>query len=172
MKWALDEMFNDGNLMGHNVRSALNGTDINAIMRGLSDWERYGGSEEGYRYRYGAQLLEALRQGTINQNAAKNSVQSAQTPKKKEEKPKKDDKDFTGAQITVELGFNSNTIAAYSFLHTGISYDISNKTLNFEGTVATWVLTQIIKSTAYQDTTLQAIAQKMCDNYGLTLSVS
>lgn len=172
--WALDEMVNDGNLMGHDVRSAVNGSDIQAITDGLSAWERYGGSEEGSRYRYGAQLLEALRQGTVNQQSAKDSVESAQSPKKTENNSKADDifkdKDFTGAQITIELGFNSKTIAAYSFLHTGISYDISTKTLNFEGTAATWVLTQKIQSTAYKDTTFEAVAQKICDSYGLSLS--
>lgn len=173
MGWALEEMISDGNLMGHDVRSALNGSDINSIMRGLSDWERYGGNEEGYRYRYGAQLLEVMRAGNLSQNAAKDSVQSAQKPKKTDNNKKSDnifkDKDFTGAQITVELGFNSSVIAAYSFLHTGISYDVSKKTLNFEGSAATWVLTQIVKTTAYKDTTLEAIAQKICDNYGLKL---
>lgn len=171
--WALEEMVSDGNLMGHNVRSALNGSDIQAIMSGLSAWERYGGNEQGSRYRYGAQLLEAIKAGSVEQKSASDSVKASQNPKKSENKTKKDnifkDKDFTGAQITIELGFNSSVITAYSFLHTGINYNLATKVLEFEGTAATWILTQVIKNMAYKDTTLEAIALKICENYGLKL---
>jgi Peptidase family M23/Phage tail lysozyme len=169
MSWALAEMITDSTASGfnHDVRSKLNGVNINAIMQGLNDWERFGAGELGGRFSYGAQLLEAVKkQGTAPK--AKESTIAAQKPKEIV-KSVESVQTFTGSQITIELGFNGQPLAAYSFLHTSIDYDLLTKTLTFGGQAATWILTQRIKSTAYKDCTLEQIAQKICDAHGIIL---
>jgi phage protein D len=167
MEWAIAEMVTDSVNSGenHNVREKLNGTNISAITHALSRWERYGGNEEGGRYAYGAQLLEALKKGGSSSKAS-DSVASTQQPKAIE---KVSTAAFTGSQITVELGFNGTPLIAMSFLHTSIDYDHISRTLTFGGSAATWVLTQRVKSTAFRDCSLEQIAQQICDAHGLTL---
>jgi rare lipoprotein A (peptidoglycan hydrolase) len=77
-----------------------------------------------------------------------------------------------GTQITVELGFGGETIAAYSFIHTGLRFSLFEPdTLEFTGQAASWVLTQRVKNTVYTNITLKKIAQKITSSYGMKLEM-
>ena len=79
---------------------------------------------------------------------------------------------LAGSQITVELGFNGDVVAAYSFLHTGLDYSrFDHDSVGISGSAATWVLTQRRKNTAYQNITLKQLATKVCDAHGLLLDM-
>ncbi|MBW4421186.1 MAG: hypothetical protein KME13_18455 [Myxacorys californica WJT36-NPBG1] len=79
---------------------------------------------------------------------------------------------YTGSQITVELGFSGQLLAASSFIHTSIKCSrFDSPTLTFEGQSAAWVLTQRIKNTAYKNLSLRQMATKICTAYGLKLDM-
>jgi rare lipoprotein A (peptidoglycan hydrolase)/phage protein D len=81
-------------------------------------------------------------------------------------------KTLAGAQITIELGYNGKTIAASSFIHTGLSYSLfAPDQLEFSGTSAGWVLTQRIKNNVYTNLTFKKIATKVASAYGLKLDM-
>ncbi|WP_414579115.1 peptidoglycan DD-metalloendopeptidase family protein [Anabaena sp. CCY 9402-a] len=78
-----------------------------------------------------------------------------------------------GSQITFELGFNGTTIAAYSFIHTGLRFSLFDPDLlEFRGQAASWVMTQRLKNTVYQKMTFKKLATKICVAYGMTLVMS
>lgn len=77
-----------------------------------------------------------------------------------------------GSQITIELGFSGKVIAAYSFLHISLEYSMFDPdSLVFGGQAATWVLTQRIRNTAYQNLTFKQLAQRIATSYGLRLEM-
>ncbi|MFS0515151.1 peptidoglycan DD-metalloendopeptidase family protein [Nostoc sp. UIC 10607] len=81
-------------------------------------------------------------------------------------------KTLAGAQITIELGYNGKTLAASSFIHTGLSYSLfAPDHLEFSGTSAGWVLTQRIKNNVYTNLTFKKIATKVASAYGLKLDM-
>ncbi len=81
-------------------------------------------------------------------------------------------KTLAGAQITIELGYNGKTLAASSFIHTGLSYSIfAPDHLEFSGTSAGWALTQRIKNNVYTNLTFKKIASKVASAYGLKLDM-
>ncbi|ANV88500.1 peptidoglycan DD-metalloendopeptidase family protein [Picosynechococcus sp. PCC 7117] len=78
----------------------------------------------------------------------------------------------SGGQILIEMGFNGESIVAYSFLHTGITYDLFKPDeLQFSGQAANWVLTRRSKNTAYTNITLRKLAKKITSYYGLNLEM-
>jgi phage protein D len=170
LNWALLEMVSDSTNSGlnHNLRGKVNGADINAITKAIIDWERFGSGEQGGRFSYGAQLLEALKKNEVK-DSAKQSTIAAQNPKTVSKPESVTKQVSTGNQITIESGFNNKVLTAYSFLHTSIAYDFNKRTLTFGGQASSWILTQRVKSTAYKDCTLKQIAQKICDAHGLKL---
>ncbi|AVH67028.1 peptidoglycan DD-metalloendopeptidase family protein [Nostoc sp. 'Peltigera membranacea cyanobiont' N6] len=81
-------------------------------------------------------------------------------------------KTLAGAQITVEMGYGGKAIAAYSFIHTGLKFSLFEPdALEFSGTAATVVLTQIVRNTVYTNLTFKKIAQKITSNYGMKLEM-
>ncbi|MBD2409502.1 hypothetical protein FACHB389_10675 [Nostoc calcicola FACHB-389] len=97
------------------------------------------------------------------------SVANAKVPKQ-ESLP--DAKSLSGCQITVELGFDGQTISAYSFIHTSLDFDFFNPDLlTFGGSSAVWIMAQRVKNTDYQKLTFKKLAQKICTAYGLTLEM-
>ncbi|MFN6460545.1 MAG: peptidoglycan DD-metalloendopeptidase family protein [Nostoc sp. DedVER02] len=81
-------------------------------------------------------------------------------------------KTLAGAQVTVEMGYGGKAIAAYSFIHTGLKFSLFEPdALEFSGTAATVVLTQIVRNTVYTNLTFKKIAQKITSNYGMKLEM-
>ncbi|MFN6486299.1 MULTISPECIES: peptidoglycan DD-metalloendopeptidase family protein [unclassified Nostoc] len=81
-------------------------------------------------------------------------------------------KTLAGAQITVEMGYGGKAIAAYSFIHTGLKFSLFEPdALEFSGTAATVVLTQIVRNTVYTNLTFKKIAKKITSNYGMKLDM-
>lgn len=79
---------------------------------------------------------------------------------------------LAGSQITVELGYDGKTIAAYSFIHTGVRFSLFQpNTLEFTGQAASWVLTQRVKNTVYTNLSLKKIAQRITSSYGMKLEM-
>ncbi|BAY78735.1 putative D-alanyl-D-alanine carboxypeptidase [Nostoc linckia NIES-25] len=98
------------------------------------------------------------------------SVANSKVPKQ-ESLP--DAKSLSGCQITVELGFDGQTISAYSFIHTSLDFDFFNPDLlTFGGSSAVWVMAQRVKNTAYQKLTFRKVAEKICTSYGMILEMS
>jgi murein DD-endopeptidase MepM/ murein hydrolase activator NlpD len=92
----------------------------------------------------------------------------------KSKSPEQEDLPFVstkaGSQITIELGYGGQTIAAYSFIHTGLKFSLFEPdTLEFTGQASSWVLTQRIKNTAYTNITFRKLAQKITSSYGMKL---
>lgn len=80
---------------------------------------------------------------------------------------------LAGQQITILLGFDDKPAAAYSFIHTGLSYDLYDKSiLKFDGMAAAFVLHQSKKNSAYINLTLKELAEKIASNYGLTVDMT
>jgi murein DD-endopeptidase MepM/ murein hydrolase activator NlpD len=97
------------------------------------------------------------------------SIAKATTPKIVPSTPAQT---LSGAQITIELGFDGVTLVAYSFIHTSLSYSLNSPdSLEFGGQAANWVLTQRIKNTVYTNMTFKKIAEKITSSYGLTLDM-
>jgi murein DD-endopeptidase MepM/ murein hydrolase activator NlpD len=169
IKWAIDtEMGRDGAAadLPNLLRSPTATAD--QIKNGIQQWERYGIA--GNRYVYGEQIYSAV------QNSAKN--QSSTAVQQAAQKPVVRDapavvESNTGSQITVELGYSGQAIAQYSFLHTGIEFDLlAPDKLTISGTSANWVMTQVARSTAYQNLTFKQIAQMICNEHGLELDMA
>ncbi|AUT00887.1 hypothetical protein CLI64_11030 [Nostoc sp. CENA543] len=107
---------------------------------------------------------------TTPQVAATQSVSTASVTKKVASSSAKT---LVGAQITVELGYNGTTIAAFSFIHTGLRYSLFDPDLlEFRGQAATWVMTRRLKNTVYQKMTFKKLATKICAAYGMALTMS
>jgi murein DD-endopeptidase MepM/ murein hydrolase activator NlpD len=80
---------------------------------------------------------------------------------------------LAGQQITIFLGFDNKPSVGYSFIHTGIQYDLyDNSILKFDGTAAAFVLHQSKKNSAYINITLKELAEKISSNYGLTVDMT
>lgn len=80
---------------------------------------------------------------------------------------------LVGSQITIEAGYDGQTIAAWSFIHTGLRYSLFDPDiLEFSGQAATWVMTQRLKNTVYQQMTFKKLATKITASYGMTLDMS
>ncbi|BBD59507.1 putative D-alanyl-D-alanine carboxypeptidase [Nostoc sp. HK-01] len=80
---------------------------------------------------------------------------------------------LVGSQITIEAGYNGESIAAWSFIHTGLRYSLFDPDLlEFSGQAATWVMTQRLKNTVYQKLTLKKLATKITASYGMSLEMS
>jgi murein DD-endopeptidase MepM/ murein hydrolase activator NlpD len=77
----------------------------------------------------------------------------------------------TGAQITIELGFNGKIFVANSFIHTGLSYDHSTRIFSFSGQASTWSMTQRIKNNGFTNVTFKQIATKITKSYNLQLEM-
>ncbi|MBD2515185.1 peptidoglycan DD-metalloendopeptidase family protein [Nostoc sp. FACHB-973] len=77
---------------------------------------------------------------------------------------------LAGKQITIELGYNGQTITAESFIHTGLGYSLfAPNELEFSGQCAAIVLNQKVKNTAYSGVSLKKIAQRITKAYGMSL---
>jgi murein DD-endopeptidase MepM/ murein hydrolase activator NlpD len=75
-----------------------------------------------------------------------------------------------GSQITLELGYQGTIVSAFSFIHQSISYNLFNNSIvEFGGIAASWVMTQRVKTTAYQNITFKQFAEKICAQYNLVL---
>ncbi|WP_414572819.1 peptidoglycan DD-metalloendopeptidase family protein [Nostoc sp. CCY 9925] len=117
-----------------------------------------------------ANRSKSKAQATTSKDKVLSTISSAKTPKQ-ESLPEA--KSLSGCQITVELGFNGQTISAYSFIHTSLSFDFFNPDLlTFGGSSAVWVMAQRVKNTAYQKLTFKKVAEKICKSYGMTLEMS
>lgn len=120
---------------------------------------------------YAQKIVAALNTVTsgiaISQDRATSSVNSSKAPQIENTPPAQTK---TGAQITIELGYGGKTISATSFIHTGLRYSLFEpNSLEFTGQAASWVLTQRIKNTAYQNITFKKLAQKITSAYGMKL---
>ncbi|AFY49014.1 metalloendopeptidase-like membrane protein [Nostoc sp. PCC 7524] len=103
--------------------------------------------------------------------ASKAAADSTSTTPQQENLPQA--KTYTGGQITIEMGYDGNTIAAYSFIHTGLRYSLFEPdALEFTGQAASWVLTQRIKNTVYTNMSFKKIAQRITSAYGMKLDMS
>lgn len=177
-----------GLIAGRNVTSDVEAGNIEAALTGTGGvtglaWEwaslppsRYGQTRltMSEAIAYFNKQVAALAPSAQSQSAAVESVEqigskSASGSLKKEEKRASA---LAGSQITIELGFDGQAIAAFSYLHTALSFAAyDHDVLEFGGQAAVWVLTQRVKNSAYQNITLKELAQKVCDNYGLTLQM-
>lgn len=114
-------------------------------------------------------IVKAFNSVASNSSASK-ALESTSTNPTKEAVPTP--VTLAGSQITVELGYNGQTIAAYSFIHTGLRFSLFEpNALEFTGQAASWVLTQRIKNTVYKDTSLRKIAQRITSSYGMKLDM-
>lgn len=174
LQFALVEMERDAGGSGlRQVLSDPNATDAQ-VRSAVERWIRW--EHEGSRWTY-AEQLEAYLDGQkptptkteqASKAAAQSAVNAANPPK--EEPPKSASN--AGSQITIEMGYAGEPIAAYSFLHTSLEYSMFDPDrLTFGGQAATWVLTQRRRNTAYQNVSLRQIAEKICGAYGLTLEM-
>lgn len=81
-------------------------------------------------------------------------------------------KNLKDSAIKIGLGFDGLIVAEYEFLHTSIDFSMSGvNVLRLGGQATSWVLTQRIKNSAYQNVTFKQVAQKICDAYKLTLDM-
>lgn len=77
---------------------------------------------------------------------------------------------LSGSQIVVEMGYGGKTIAAYSFVHVGLKFSLFEpNALEFTGQAASWLLTQRVKNTVYQNMSFKKIAQRITSSYGMKL---
>lgn len=104
----------------------------------------------------------------VSLNKAADSVNNSSSPGVE---PASNNRTLSGAQITLELGFNGEVYVANSFIHTAITNDHLTKTLTFTGHAASWVMTQRIKNTAYTNMNFKQIANKITTSYGLKLDM-
>ncbi|BAY64988.1 putative peptidase [Calothrix brevissima NIES-22] len=103
-------------------------------------------------------------------SAASKAAESTSTTPTKEAVPTP--VTLAGSQITVELGYGGKTIAAYSFIHTGLRFSLFEpNALEFTGQAASWVMTQRIKNTVYQNMSFKKIAQRITSSYGMKLDM-
>ncbi|WP_062296944.1 peptidoglycan DD-metalloendopeptidase family protein [Nostoc piscinale] len=80
---------------------------------------------------------------------------------------------LVGSQITIEAGYDGQTIAAWSFIHNGLRYSLFDPDLlEFSGQAATWVMTRRLKNTVYQKMTFKKLATKIAAAYGITVVMS
>lgn len=152
----------------------LQGSFDSAISKLNTEWASLPGSPHGQPTKSLTQLREYYKQrllvyqgGTLLTNDAKSSVSSASAPQ--QETPASGTTK-SGSQITIELGYDGKTIAAYSFIHVGLKYSLFDPhSLEFTGQAASWVLTQRIKNTVYTNITFKKLAQKITSSYGMKL---
>ncbi|MEA5603715.1 glycoside hydrolase family protein [Nostoc sp. UHCC 0252] len=113
--------------------------------------------------------IKFYKEGGVNNSNVAPSVAASQSPATAATPTVKT---LVGAQITIEMGYQGKAIAAYSFIHTGIKFSLFEPdALEFTGTAATFVLTQIVRNTVYTNLTLKKIAQKITANYGMKLEM-
>jgi hypothetical protein len=75
---------------------------------------------------------------------------------------------LAGQQITIFLGFNMIPLVAYSFIHTGLTWNLyPDSTVQFTGSAAAWVMNVSKKNTAYVNISLKELAEKLASKYGL-----
>ena len=104
-----------------------------------------------------------------NANQANSSVNNAKTPQI-ETPPVA--VTLAGSQITIEMGYSGKTIAAYSFIHTGLKFSLFEPdALEFTGQAALWVLNQRVKNTVYTNVSLKKIAKSITSAYGMKLEM-
>ena len=166
--FAVTEMQRDGGAIAAHTYQVLQ--DPNAsksqVQSAVQSWIRWG--TEGSRWSYAEEALKKIE--SSGKTSARTSQEKASEPTK--EQPKQTAQAKVGSQITVELGFDGKTIAAYSFLHTSIDFDMfSPDKLAFGGQAAAWILSERKKNTAYSNVTLKQVATRICGNYGLKLDM-
>ncbi|MBD2196618.1 M23 family metallopeptidase [Calothrix anomala FACHB-343] len=120
-------------------------------------------------YPYMERVVKALST-VASASAATKAAESTSTTPTKEAVPTP--VTLAGSQITVELGYSGKTIAAYSFIHTGLRFSLFEpNALEFTGQAASWVLTQRIKNTVYTNLSFKKIGQRITSSYGMKLDM-
>ena len=110
---------------------------------------------------------------TEQEETTEAAVESTETtPETNEESPGRETT-LAGQQITIYLGFDNTPIVAYSFIHTGLNYNLyEDSTLTFTGSAAAWVMNQEKKNSAFINISLKQLAQKVASSYGLTVDMN
>lgn len=76
-----------------------------------------------------------------------------------------------GQQISIELGETGISYLRYEFINDSIDYDYKNRIIIFGGSVASKVMTQYSKNTAYENIDFRTLASEITSKYGLTLDI-
>lgn len=72
-----------------------------------------------------------------------------------------------GQQISVEMGLEGVPLLKYVFINDSLGYDFNSRIMTFGGSVASKMMTEVAKNTAYSDITFENLAKQIADQYGL-----
>lgn len=165
LEFSLSEMDRDS----PGVKEILQNPNVTEeeARQAVQDWIRWG--ELGSRWEYADEIQEAIGDSKPSQQA-EGKLDEAKKPTKR---AKTNAVTKAGSQITIEMGYGGAPIAAYSFLHTGLTLDVfAPDKLTFAGQAASWVLAQYKNNTAYTNLSFKQIAQQVASKYGLNLEMT
>ena len=76
-----------------------------------------------------------------------------------------------GQQISIEFGDRGVPYVRYEFINDSISFDYNKRIITFGGSVASKVMTQYTKNTAYSNIDFRTLAEQIAAKYGLTVDI-